>query len=80
MISKPQSSFTILSPQSGETVTLNPTTPLNPGLALTWAAMDYGSPTEVTYTVQVDKMEMILIHQSQLLLQQVLLQVFLLMY
>jgi len=55
MISKPQSSFTILSPQSGETVTLNPTTPLNPGLALTWAAMDYGSPTEVTYTVQVDK-------------------------
>jgi len=55
MISKPQGAFAILSPQSGESVTLSPDTPLNPGLALTWAAMNYGSPTEVTYAVEVDK-------------------------
>ncbi|MEC4004612.1 SusE domain-containing protein [Flavobacterium sp. SUN052] len=55
MISKPQGSFAILSPQTGESVTLSPETPLNPGLALTWANMNYGSPTEVTYAVQVDK-------------------------
>jgi hypothetical protein len=55
MISKPEGSFAILSPQTGESVTLEPSTPLNPGLALTWGAMNYGSPTEVTYAVQVDK-------------------------
>ncbi len=49
----PESQFRILSPTSGDSVELNPTTPLNPGIALTWEAMDYGTPTEVTYTVQV---------------------------
>nr|WP_294774030.1 SusE domain-containing protein [uncultured Flavobacterium sp.] len=47
--------FKILSPVSGEGVILNPETPTNPGLSLTWEDMDYGTPTEVTYTVQVDK-------------------------
>ncbi len=51
----PEGSFAILSPQSGEGVVLNPDTPLNPGLSLTWAPMNYGSPTEVTYSVEVDK-------------------------
>lgn len=53
--SQPAGSFAILSPQSGEGVTLVPETPLNPGLALTWAPMNYGTPTEVTYAVQIDK-------------------------
>ena len=47
--------FRILSPVSGEGVVLNPDTPTNPGLSMTWENMDYGTPTEVTYTVQVDK-------------------------
>ncbi len=47
--------FRILSPVSGEGVVLDPETPTNPGLAMTWEAMDYGTPTQVTYTVQVDK-------------------------
>jgi len=51
----PEASFEILSPQSGEGVVLSPDNPLNPALALTWADMDYGTPTEVTYTIQVDK-------------------------
>jgi starch-binding outer membrane protein SusE/F len=55
MISSPKGSFTILSPQSGESVVLSPTTPLNPGLSLTWSAMDYTSPTQITYAIQVDK-------------------------
>ncbi len=53
--SQPAGSFAILSPQSGESVVLSPTTLTNPGLSLTWKAMDYGTPTEVTYKVQVDK-------------------------
>lgn len=47
--------FKILSPISGEGVALSPESPTNPGLSMTWEDMDYGTPTEVTYTVQVDK-------------------------
>jgi hypothetical protein len=47
--------FKILSPISGEGVILAPDTPTNPGLSMTWEDMDYGTPTEVTYTIQVDK-------------------------
>ncbi len=47
--------FRILSPVSGEGVILGPDTPTNPGLSMTWEDMDYGTPTEVSYTVQVDK-------------------------
>jgi starch-binding outer membrane protein SusE/F len=47
--------FKILSPVSGEGVVLSPETPTNPGLSMTWEKMDYGTPTEVTYEVQVDK-------------------------
>ncbi|WP_333878115.1 SusE domain-containing protein [Flavobacterium sp.] len=47
--------FKILSPVSGEGVVLSPETPTNPGLSMTWEDMDYGTPTQVTYTVQVDK-------------------------
>ncbi len=53
--SEPAGTFAILSPQTGDAVILKPETPLNPGISLTWDAKDYGTPTEVTYTVQVDK-------------------------
>lgn len=55
MISSPKGSFAIKSPQSGETVVLSPTTPLNPGLSLSWSSMDYTSPTQVSYAIQVVK-------------------------
>lgn len=51
----PPASFKILSPQSGESVVLSPDTPLNPGLSLTWEDADYGTATQVSYTIQVDK-------------------------
>jgi hypothetical protein len=47
--------FKILSPVSGEGIVLSPDTPTNPGLSMTWEDMNYGTATEVTYTVQVDK-------------------------
>lgn len=55
IISKPEGNFKILSPNSGDGITLSPTTLTNPGLSLTWEAKNYGTPTEITYTVQVDK-------------------------
>lgn len=49
-------SFEILTPTSGEGVVLNPDTPLNPGLTLTWTAADYGeTPTAVGYLIEIDK-------------------------
>ncbi|MBN8643218.1 MAG: SusE domain-containing protein [Flavobacteriales bacterium] len=55
LFSQPEGEFRILSPVSGEGVVLNADTPLNPGLSMTWEAANYGSPTEITYTIQVDK-------------------------
>ncbi|UMY65953.1 MULTISPECIES: SusE domain-containing protein [unclassified Flavobacterium] len=52
---EPEGEFQILSPVSGEGAVLSPETPLNPGLSLTWEDMNYGTPTEVTYTIEVDK-------------------------
>ena len=52
--SSPQGAFKILSPLSGESVALSPESPQNPGLVLTWQDMNYGTPMEVTYAVQVD--------------------------
>ena len=49
----PEGSFMILTPQSGETVELSPSTPDNPALVLAWEDMDYTTPTAVTYTVEV---------------------------
>lgn len=51
----PPASFEILSPQAGESVILTPDNEGNPALALVWTAATYGTPTEVTYTVQVAK-------------------------
>ena len=48
----PAASFQILTPQSGESVVLNPENLTNPALVLSWEDANYGTPTEVTYTVQ----------------------------
>jgi starch-binding outer membrane protein SusE/F len=44
--------FTIITPDNGSSVVLNEDTPNNAALTLTWEAVDYGTPTIVTYTVQ----------------------------
>jgi len=53
--SKPEAEFEILSPSSGDAVELSAETPTNPGLALTWSDADFGTPTEITYTIEIDK-------------------------
>jgi len=53
MLVQPQASFEIISPLSGASVVLNPAETSNPALTLVWEDMDYTSPTEVTYTVEV---------------------------
>ena len=50
-----QADFEILSPNSGDAVELRPETPLNPGLSLTWSEANFGTPTEITYTIEIDK-------------------------
>lgn len=56
MFLTPEGSFEILTPTSGDEVVLNVTTPLNPGLTLSWEDANYGStPTEITYEVEIDK-------------------------
>jgi starch-binding outer membrane protein SusE/F len=49
----PPASFQILTPQNGESVVLNGDTPNNPALTLAWEDVDYGTPTAVSYTVQI---------------------------
>jgi hypothetical protein len=49
----PAASFQIITPQTGESVVLNPANQTNPALVLAWEDVDYGTPTEVTYTVQI---------------------------
>ncbi|HLA57065.1 MAG TPA: SusE domain-containing protein [Flavobacterium sp.] len=49
----PDASFSILTPTSGDGVVLDQAHPSNPGLVLSWEDMDYGTPTAVTYTIQV---------------------------
>ncbi|MCU0337764.1 MAG: SusE domain-containing protein [Sediminibacterium sp.] len=52
---QPEADFEILSPNSGDAVELSPSTPSNPGLSLTWAEADFGTPTEITYAIEIDK-------------------------
>lgn len=55
LILTPPVTFKIETPLSGDGVALSADTPLNPGLVLAWKGAEYGTPTEVTYKVQVDK-------------------------
>ena len=54
MILEPQAAdFAIITPDSGATIVLNEDTPNNTAITLTWEAVDYGTPTIVSYTVQI---------------------------
>jgi hypothetical protein len=54
MILEPQAAdFAIVTPDTGATIVLNDATPNNTAITLTWEAVDYGSPTIVSYTVQL---------------------------
>jgi hypothetical protein len=53
LILKPQeAAFAIITPETGSSVVLNKATPDNAALTLTWEAVNYETPTIVTYTVQ----------------------------
>lgn len=54
MFLEPQAAeFAILTPDSGQTIILTEATPQdNPALTFTWEDVDYGTPTEVNYTVE----------------------------
>jgi hypothetical protein len=49
----PEGTFSIVTPISGESIVLNDANPSNPGLSVTWSAMDFGTPTEITYSVEL---------------------------
>lgn len=51
----PEADFEILTPNSGDAVELGPETPTNPGLSITWSEADFGTPTEITYAIEIDK-------------------------
>ena len=53
--SNPEGAFKIVTPLTNDSVVLNAVTPNNPGISISWEKMSYGTPTEVTYTVQIDK-------------------------
>ncbi|KOS06694.1 hypothetical protein AM493_12095 [Flavobacterium akiainvivens] len=53
MLVNPVGSFEITSPESGTPVVLTAETATNPALTVTWQDMDYTTPTEVTYVVQI---------------------------
>ena len=53
MFSTPVGSFSIKTPQSGESIVLSESTLTNPGLSITWTPMDYTTQSSITYTVQI---------------------------
>lgn len=55
LILTPPATFQIETPLTGDGVALSAETPLNSGLVLVWKDAEYGTPTEVTYKIQVDK-------------------------
>ncbi len=54
-LTSPEGSFAITTPLNGESVVLSENTLTNPGLSITWSAMDYSTPTSVSYTVEIAK-------------------------
>lgn len=49
-----QADFRILTPDSQASVVLVPELPNNPALSISWEDANYGTPTEVTYTIEAD--------------------------
>lgn len=54
-ISAPGDAATIVSPEQGAVITLNPLNPTNPAVTLVWNHAKYSSNTEVNYTIEVAK-------------------------
>ena len=46
-------SFQIITPNSGDAIILNESTPNNPAISLTWDPAQYSTPSSVTYTIQL---------------------------
>jgi starch-binding outer membrane protein SusE/F len=50
---QPNGTFSITTPSNGDSIILTENTPTNPGISLTWTKMNYTTPTEVTYAVEL---------------------------
>jgi hypothetical protein len=56
LIVSAQGEYEILTPTTGDAVTLSADLPTNPGLSVSWAKADYGTtPTVISYSVEIDK-------------------------
>lgn len=55
LFSTPSAEFAILTPDAGTAVVLTPELGTNPALTVTWQDADYGTPTAVTYTIEIAK-------------------------
>lgn len=53
LFSTPPAEFTILTPDAGTSLVLTPELDTNPALTVSWEDADYGTPTAVTYTVEI---------------------------
>lgn len=55
MFLTPPSSFSILTPDGGTSIELTPALQNNPALTVSWSEADYGTPTAVSYDIEVAK-------------------------
>jgi hypothetical protein len=53
LFSTPAAEFAMITPDAGTAVVLTPELGTNPALTVTWEDADYGTPTAVTYTVEI---------------------------
>lgn len=55
LFTTPPAEFAILTPEGGTSVVLTPDLGTNPALTVTWEDVDYGTPTAITYFVEIAK-------------------------
>jgi hypothetical protein len=53
LFSTPAAEFAMITPDAGTAVVLTPELGTNPALTVTWEDADYGTPTAVTYTIEI---------------------------
>ena len=53
LFTTPPAAFEMITPDAGTAVVLTPELGTNPALTVTWEDADYGTPTAVTYTVEI---------------------------
>jgi starch-binding outer membrane protein SusE/F len=53
MILTPPAEFSIITPDAGTAITLNPDLGTNPALTVTWSPADYGNQTMITYIIEI---------------------------